>query len=72
MKCWQLSTKCSNSAFSARASRLNDYSCTVRSSENIYAAAKHIWRRSGKRKDRMKLGLSPKLIGGAQEKGKTG
>jgi hypothetical protein len=34
------------------------------------------WRRSGKRKDRMKLSLPPKLMvcsnGGAREKGKTG
>jgi hypothetical protein len=52
--------KCCNSAFNAQGSRLIIVVIQVRAVK-IYVAAVQ-WRRSGKRKDKMKLGLLPKLM----------
>ncbi len=55
MKCW-------NSAFNAQRLVTNYSCCTVRSSENICGSSE--WRRSGKRKDRMKLSLPRNKVDG--------
>ncbi len=60
-----LNMKCSNSAFNTQGSRPPSYnSCTGRRSVvyNVHVAWQQQWRRSGKRKDRMKLSLSPNLV----------
>ncbi len=57
----QLSMKCSNSAFNARASRLAIVIVQL-GAVKIYVASSKQWRRSGKRKDRMKFSLPPKSM----------
>jgi hypothetical protein len=50
-----------NSAFNAQGSRVIMILVQV-GAVKIYVAAAEQWRRWGKRKDRMKLNLSPKLV----------
>jgi hypothetical protein len=55
-----LSFSISYSAFNAQGSRVTILVCTGRSSEKIYVAAVEL--SGGKRKEGMKLSLSPKLV----------
>jgi hypothetical protein len=58
---FNLTMKCWNSVFNAQGLRVPNYSsCTARFSENICSSSE--WRRSEKRKDRMKLSLPTKFV----------
>ncbi len=58
-----LSMKCWNSAFNAQGSRVIIVVVQVGAVKIYVAAVEAQWRRSGKRKEGMKLSLPPKLVG---------